>query len=75
MWGMGYTWYKLKWESKKPRMDDNNFVIYKFVKSEAQIDINTDKPQPLPKIDEIMTIRVTVEMNWQSKEYDVKVPF
>lgn len=63
------------YKNRIPREDSYYFTIYKFSKSVNQLDIETKKVQPLPKIGEIMKVRVTLTMNGESKDYDLEIPF
>ena len=65
------NWYA----NRVPRKDSIYFTIYEFLKTENQLDIETKKVQSLPKIGEIMKVRVTLTMNEESKDYDLEIPF
>ena len=65
------NWYA----NRVPRKDSIYFTIYEFLKTENQLDIETKKVQSLPKIGEIMKVRVTLTMNGESKDYDLEIPF
>jgi hypothetical protein len=65
------NWYA----NRVPCKDSIYFTIYEFLKTENQLDIETKKVQSLPKIGEIMKVRVTLTMNGESKDYDLEIPF
>ena len=63
------------YKNRIPSEESYYFTIYEFVKSKLDLDIETKKVQSLPKIDEIMKVRVTLSMNGESKDYDLEIPF
>ena len=63
------------YKNRIPSEESYYFTIYEFVKSKLDLDIETKKVQSLPKIDEIMKVRVTLTMNGESKDYDLEIPF
>ena len=63
------------YKNRIPSKDSIYFTIYEFLKTENQLDIETKKVQSLPKIGEIMKVRVTLTMNGESKDYDLEIPF
>ena len=63
------------YKNRVPRKDSIYFTIYEFWKTQNQLDIETKKVQSLPKIGEIMKVRVTLFMNGESKDYDLEIPF
>ena len=63
------------YKNRIPSKDSIYFTIYKFWKTQNHLDIETKKVQSLPKIGEIMKVRVTLTMNGESKDYDLEIPF